>query len=170
MNKDLYDEINALLKTLLSEKIVFKDKNTSKIRQRALRFLKRKNIIVLNKQKTAYQPTTEILEVRKIGLTKYLKDTNHELKFLSEEKTLFGINYNYFIYFSFFLLGFLLNWGIKKISKLNKSKQQIQRYQTEPTSGINLFNIYKDQIKEQNETILSLKKEIIRLQKKEKQE
>lgn len=165
MSDELYNEINLLINILLKDKVISSNKGMSKTRQRALRFLKAKNIVVFHQKKSQYQATTEILYVKKIGLKKFLKDLNYEKKPKIKKNDIFGVKYKYIFYTLFFITGYILSCSVTVISKSNSENKEIENLQKEISSNKNVLYISRDVLIKQNKEIQDLKKEIATLKK-----
>lgn len=94
LTKELILEIDLLIDELIEVGVISENKCNSEIRGNSIRFLKTKGFLKANVKKTQYIPTSEIYEIKKTGIEKYLKEESQVEELDLEIKKLTAINLN----------------------------------------------------------------------------
>lgn len=94
LTKELILEIDLLIDELIEVGVISENKCNSEIRGNSIRFLKTKEFLKSNGKMTQYNPTSEIYEIKKIGIEKYLEKESRveELDLKIKELTAANLN------------------------------------------------------------------------------
>jgi hypothetical protein len=77
LEKELVSKINELAKHLVSKGVIGEHKGLTEYENKAIRFLKENELIKPSpNKKFSYHSTSEINEIHKLGIVKYLKNRN----------------------------------------------------------------------------------------------
>ncbi|CAM4006806.1 hypothetical protein FLSI110296_08845 [Flavobacterium sinopsychrotolerans] len=94
LTKELILEIDLLIDELIEVGVVSENKCNSEIRGNSIRFLKTKGLLISNCKRVQYNPTSEVYEIKKVGIEKYLKEENRVEELDLKIKELTAINLN----------------------------------------------------------------------------
>ena len=76
MKKELYNEIDLCVSELINRGVISENFENSDLRKESIRYLKANNFIKPSKSRSQYHPTSEIYNIEKVGIKKYLEDVN----------------------------------------------------------------------------------------------
>jgi hypothetical protein len=76
MNKEIYNEIDLCVSELINKGVISENRENSELRTESIRFLKANNLIKPAKNRLQYNPASEIYDIKKVGIEKYLEDIN----------------------------------------------------------------------------------------------
>ncbi|WP_026978606.1 hypothetical protein [Flavobacterium tegetincola] len=168
MDKEDYKEINSLVEILILEGVVSDNNMNTKICNKSIRFLKSKGWIKEHNKRYQYHPCSEIYDIHKVGIEKYLlnkqaeKDTETKIK----QKTLFDLNNKYLINFCFLVFGSILGVFIKNNTESKNNAETLKKERKEIFEKNDSIIHFQTLLNEKNTLILSLKKEIDSLKNK----
>lgn len=94
LTKELILEIDLLIDELIEVGVISENKCNSEIRGNSIRFLKTKGLLISNGKRVQYNPTSEVYEIKKVGIKKYLKEENRVEELDLKIKELTAINLN----------------------------------------------------------------------------
>lgn len=168
MDKEDYIEINSLVEILISRGVVSENKMNTEIRNKSIRFLKSKGWIKESNKRYQYNPCSEIYEIHKVGIEKYLfnKQSEKNIESKIKQKTLFDLNNKYLINFCFLVFGSLLGMFIKNNTESKNNAETLKKERKEIFEKNDSITHFQTLLNEKNTLILSLKKEIDSLKNK----
>lgn len=168
MDKEDYIEINSLVEILISQGVVSDNKMNTEIYNKSIRFLKSKEWIKESNKRYQYHPCSEIYDIHKVGIEKYLlnKQSEKNIETKIKQKTLFDLNNKYLINFCFLVFGSLLGMFLKNNTESKNNAETLKKESKEIFKKNDSITHFQTLLNEKNTLILSLKKEIYYLKNK----
>ena len=94
LEKELISEIDLSINELIEVGVISENKCNSETRKKAIQFLKTKDLLISNGKRLQYNPTSEVYEIKKVGIEKYLEEENRVEELDLKIKELTAINLN----------------------------------------------------------------------------
>ena len=94
LEKELISEIDLSIDELIKVGVISENKCNSETRKKAIQFLKTKGLLISNSKRLQCIPTSEIYEIKKTGIEKYLKEESRVEELDLKIKELTAINLN----------------------------------------------------------------------------
>jgi len=168
MIKELYNEIDLLVKELIENGVVSENKENSKIRSKSIQYLKANGFLKPAKSRLQYHPASEIYDIEKVGIEQYLKnkESDQETESKIKKKTLFDFNIKYFMNFALVVFSAYLGWLSKSFYLEKEEKHTTEKLNKVISEKNDLLIQIQTHLNEKNKIIFSLRKELDSLKNK----